>query len=295
MSAIDVRGLRKEFGGRAVLDGVSFRAASGDIMSVIGPSGSGKTTLFRCILGEVPPDDGTILLDGEDATSVPIERRGVGVVYQNYALFPHMTVAQNVGYGLRARGASTADTAARVKEMLELVQLTGKEDRTPRRLSGGEKQRVALARALAVKPRILLLDEAFAALDATTRSEVVYEVRGIVRRAGVTTMLVTHDQEEAFLFARKVLVLNAGRVVTTGPSEEVMAHPDPFLQGFVKMVHFSRSKVEEDASGRRFVTLPAGRRVAIELPNVQPGEEVHIMVKKGPQAESIEVWPDDGR
>jgi ABC-type sulfate/molybdate transport systems ATPase subunit len=156
-------------------------------------------------------------------------------------------------------------------------------------MSGGEKQRVALARALAVEPRVLLLDEAFAALDASTRSSVVHEVRSIIKGLNVTTLLVTHDQEEAFLFARKVLVLNAGKVVTFGPSLQVMQHPDPFIQGFVRMVLFEQAKVEEDGAGL-FVTTQDGARIPLDLPNLAAGEVVHVMVKRGPTGQSIGVW-----
>jgi putative spermidine/putrescine transport system ATP-binding protein len=295
MANLEVEGIRKRFASGEVLQGVTFAIPSGEIVSVIGPSGSGKTTLFRCILGELDPDAGAVRVDGQDVVGSPIESRGVAIVHQNYALFPHMTVEENVAFGLRARGQSRAESLDRVRAMLDLVQLQDKADRHPRGLSGGERQRVALARALAIEPRILLLDEAFAALDATTRSEVVQQVRGIIRSLGLTTLLITHDQEEAFLFARRVLVLNEGRVVVEGPSEEVMAHPDPFIQSFVKMVHFSRSTVEQDARGHTYVQVQGGARLPITLPNVNPGDEVHVMVKRSPQSETIEVWHGDGR
>ena len=294
MSSLEVRGLSKAFGEKPILHDVSFRAPKGDILSVIGPSGCGKTTLFRCILGELPVDAGRVLLEGADVTDVPVQRRGVGIVYQNYALFPHLTVGENVAYGLRARGTERKATLDRMRAALDLVQLATKEDRHPQELSGGERQRVALARALAVEPRVLLLDEAFAALDATTRTEVVHEVRTIIKRVGITTLLITHDQEEAFLFSRHVLVLNAGRVVAQGTPEEVMTHEDPFIQDFVKMVHLSRSKVETDGRGNPVVHVEGGQVIPIHLPGIEPGDQVHVMIKKGPKTESIEVWPDDG-
>ncbi|MFA5861388.1 MAG: ABC transporter ATP-binding protein [Candidatus Thermoplasmatota archaeon] len=294
MPRLEVQGLCKRFEGRNVLDDITFTARPGDVMAVIGPSGCGKTTLFRCILGELEPEEGRILLDGVDVTVRPVEKRGVGIVYQSYALFPHLTVAKNIAYGLQVARVGGPKTQARVKEMLDLVQLAGKSERFPRDLSGGERQRVALARALAVQPRVLLLDEAFAALDPTTRSEVVQQVRDIIKRLHVTTLLITHDQEEAFLFARRVLVLNEGRIVTIGDPDAVMAHPHPFVQGFVKMMLLKRSKVEVDPiTGESFVTLEGGQRLPIHLPRVQAGDEVHVMVKKGPQSQSIEVWPSD--
>ena len=293
MPTIDIQDLKKRFGDQEVLRSVNMVARAGDIVALIGPSGCGKTTLLRCVLGELTPDGGRILIDGEDVTRTPVEKRGVGIVYQSYALFPHMTVAENVGYGLRLRKTPPAQVRDRVREMLELVRLENKEDQYPARLSGGERQRVALARALAVEPRALLLDEAFAALDATTRSQVVQEVRGIIKRLNLTTILITHDQEEAFLFSRHVVVLNDGCVVTAGRPEEVMAHPHPFIQGFVKMALFHRARVELDPDGRQFVTLKDGTRVNINMPGMEAGDEVHVMVKKGGRSERIEVWPGD--
>jgi ABC-type Fe3+/spermidine/putrescine transport system ATPase subunit len=276
MPRLTVQRLRKAFDGKTVIHDVSFDAAPGDIVALIGPSGCGKTTVLRCILGELDCDGGRILVDGKDITHLRPWRRGVGIVYQRYALFPHMTVYENIAYGLRIRGDKEAAIRARVLELLDLVHLNGKEDNFPERLSGGERQRVALARALAVAPRILLLDEAFTALDATTRHRVIEEVRGIVRRLNVTTVLVTHDQEEAFLFANKVVVLNEGRVVVTGPPENVMSHTHPFIQDFVKMAVFHKGTVARDSEGRMFVPLANGNQV---------------MVKKTGDSESIEVWP----
>lgn len=295
MSKLEVVGVRKWFGPREVLRGVSFRAEPGDIVSVIGPSGCGKTTLLRCILGEVQPEGGRILLDGRDVTSVKVWKRGVGIVYQSYALFPHMNVAENVGYGLRIRGAGREETAARVQELLELVHLEGKADQFPEKLSGGERQRVALSRALAVKPRILLLDEAFTALDATTRLKVIQEVRHIIKRLRLTTLLITHDQEEAFMFSRRVVVLNDGVVVVQGDPDVVMAHPHPFIQAFVKMALFERAEVQEDAQGHLFVRLSTGQRIPIETPGVKAGDGVQVMIKKGTETEPqrTEVWPRD--
>jgi ABC-type Fe3+/spermidine/putrescine transport system ATPase subunit len=292
MPTLRVEHLSKSFGQRPVLRDVSFAAAEGDVVSVIGPSGCGKTTLFRCILGELRSDRGGIFLDDREVTRVPVERRGVGIVYQSYALFPHMNVRDNIAYGLRAAKRPKQDLARRVDEMLALVRLEEKSDKHPSAISGGERQRVALARALAVEPRVLLLDEAFAALDATTRSEVLHEVRGIIRQTSVTTLLITHDQEEAFLFSRHVLVLNDGEVVTSGTPEEVMQHDHPFIRDFVQMILLLRSRVELDVVGSTCVMLEGGQRIPISIPGVSPGDPVHVMIKKGPQAQSIEVWPD---
>ncbi len=292
MAKLRLAGIRKAFDGKVVLEDVSIDVPSGEIVAVIGPSGCGKTTLFRCILGELRPEGGSVVVDDLDVTRVPQEKRGVGIVYQGYALFPHMSVRDNVAYGLRMRRAPRREADEKVSEMLDLVQLRHRADAYPGTLSGGEKQRVALARALAVNPRLLLLDEAFTALDATTRSQVVQEVRAIIKRLGVTTLLITHDQEEAFLFSRRVLVLNEGRVVTFDEPERVMRHSHPFVQDFVKMCLIHEAKVETYASGTMFVTAEGGAQIPIQIPGVAPGDVVHVMVKKGP-TQSIEVWPTD--
>lgn len=291
MAKLQVRGIHKRLGGKAVLGGISFDVEPGEIVSLIGPSGSGKTTLLKCILGELAPDGGRVLMDGEDVTHRRVERRRVGVVYQEYALFPHMDVEANIGYGLRVRRVPPEKIAARVAELLELTKLVDKRKKFPHQLSGGEQQRVAVARALAVEPRILLLDEAFTALDATTRTEVMHEVRAIIRRFGLTTLLVTHDQEEAFLFARRVIVLNEGRIVVEGRAEKVMTNAHPFIRDFVKMVMLRRANVQRSRSGERYVELDDGTRIQLKRADVRAGSEVHVMVKKGPQKESVEVWP----
>ncbi|MHB8632478.1 MAG: ABC transporter ATP-binding protein [Thermoplasmatota archaeon] len=291
MARIQVQGLVKRLGSRAVLKGVNLDAPAGDIVALIGPSGCGKTTLLRCILGELRPDRGRIFIDGVDMSRTRVERRGVGVVYQDYALFPHMTVAQNVGYGLQVRKWPAAKAQARIQELLDMVGLTKERDQYPNRLSGGQQQRVALARALAVQPRVLLLDEAFTALDTVTRQELIFQVREIIRRLKVTTIMVTHDQEEAFLFARHVVVLNEGAVVVSGDPEMVMKHPYGFVQDFVKMVLFHRAVVQADPSGRPWVQVQGGARIPLALSGVKPGDEVHVMIKKGPERERVEVWP----
>lgn len=275
-----------------MLSSIDFAAGAGEIVAIIGPSGCGKTTLLRCILGELDVDDGQILIDGTDVSHVKVWKRGVGIVYQRYALFPHMTVAQNIGYGLRVRGDTEETMNARVAELLDLVHLTGKEEMYPERLSGGERQRVAVARALAVEPRILLLDEAFTALDATTRHRVIQEVRTIIRRLKVTTILVTHDQEEAFLFSTRVIVLNEGKVVIDGSPAEVMTHDHPFIKDFVKMALFHRGKVGTDELGKLFVPLAHGGRIPIDIPGIKPGDAVQVMVKKTGESERIEIWPE---
>ncbi|HLF16592.1 MAG TPA: ABC transporter ATP-binding protein [Candidatus Thermoplasmatota archaeon] len=291
MARIQIQGVHARLGGKRVLKGIDLEVPLGGIVAIIGPSGCGKTTLLRAILGEVVPDQGRVLLDGEDVTYVRPERRRVGIVYQDYALFPHMTVYENVAYAMRVRRMGNGAIHRRVGELLDLVRLKHKHGAYPPSLSGGEQQRVALARALAAEPRLLLLDEAFTALDATTRVELVDQVRHIIDRLKLTTILVTHDQEEAFLFARHVVVLNDGKVVIAGPAQEVMKHEHPFVKDFVKMVLFHRAKVQADEHGHRYIQLQGGPRLPVAFNAAAVGDEVHVMVKKGPERETFEVWP----
>ena len=295
MPTLEVRGLKKSFDGHEVLKDVTFGLQDGELAAILGPSGGGKTTLFRCILGELTPQAGKIFIDGQEVGGLPTERRGIGIVYQTFALFPHLSVADNIGYGLRARRFAEDLARIRIAEMIDLVHLEGKENRLPHQLSGGEKQRVALARALCVGPKILLLDEAFGSLDATMRTQVVQEVRSIIRRQKVTTLFITHDQEEAFMFARRMIVLNDGRVVASGSPETMMKHSDEFIQDFMKMVLFAEATVQMSPDGSPYITLDGGAQIPVHIPDVRGGEKVHVMVKKGAEAERIEVWQRDAK
>ena len=216
-------GVSKRFGETVAVDGVRLDIAEGEFFALLGPSGCGKTTLMRLLAGFEAPDDGRILLDGQDIAGLPAHRRPVHMMFQSYALFPHLTAAQNVAFGLK--GLGKAEAAARVAEMLALVRLEGLERRKPDQLSGGEQQRVALARALAPRPRILLLDEPLAALDRKLRDETQLELMALQRRLGLTFMIVTHDQEEAMVVADRMAVMQAGRLAQVGPPREVYERP----------------------------------------------------------------------
>ncbi|MBL8837502.1 MAG: ABC transporter ATP-binding protein [Alphaproteobacteria bacterium] len=217
--------LGKSFGGIAAVDGVGFEVEAGEIFALLGPSGCGKTTLLRLIAGLEVPDSGTIAIDGEDMTGVPAWRRPVNTVFQSYALFPHMTVAQNIAFGLRQDGLARAEIGRRVDEMVALVQLGGLERRRPDQLSGGQRQRVALARSLAKRPKLLLLDEPLAALDRKLREQTRGELVRIQAHTGTAFILVTHDQEEALALARRVAVMRAGRIEQLGPPRAVYDRP----------------------------------------------------------------------
>jgi sulfate/thiosulfate transport system ATP-binding protein len=236
--SIKVEDVALEFGGFAALRGVDLEIRPGELIALLGPSGSGKTTLLRVIAGLQAADRGRVLFDGVDATALSVQERRVGFVFQNYALFKHMNVAGNVGYGLRVRPRKerSAKEAIRTKveELLNFVQLAGLGARYPAQLSGGQRQRVALARALAIEPRVLLLDEPFGALDARVRKDLRRWLRAIHKETGLTTVFVTHDQDEAMDLADRVVVLNEGRIEQVGTPEELYDRPaSPFVISFV--------------------------------------------------------------
>jgi thiamine transport system ATP-binding protein len=230
------RGLVKRYAGHAALDSVTLSLERRGVLAVLGPSGCGKTTLLRVTAGLEPPDAGTILLDGADLGPLPPERRGIGLVFQDYVLFPHLDVAGNVGFGLRMARWPRRAAAERVRDMLDLVGLAGYERRRVQSLSGGEQQRVALARGLAPGPRVLMLDEPLGALDATLRTSLLDEVPRILHAAGATTVYVTHEQEEALAVADRVAVMRAGRIVQAGRPVDLVERPaDAFVAGFLRL------------------------------------------------------------
>jgi putrescine transport system ATP-binding protein len=238
MSVLEIIGACKHFGAVAAVDRVSLAVEAGEFFALLGPSGCGKTTLLRLIAGFETPDDGCIVIDGADVTAVPPYARPVNMMFQSYALFPHLDVAGNIGFGLRQEGMDGRRRAARVEEMLALVQMTSFGKRRPHELSGGQKQRVALARALAKMPKLLLLDEPLAALDRKLREQTRLELTGIQRRVGTTFLVVTHDQEEALGLASRIAVMNHGRLVQIGPPAEIYERPaSRFVAGFVGAVN----------------------------------------------------------
>ena len=227
-------GIVRRFGPVTALAGLDLAVTEGELLTILGPSGSGKTTLLKVVAGFEVPDAGTVLLGGQDVTLAPPRRRDVGMVFQNYALFPHLTVAQNVGFPLEMRRRPRAEIARRVAEALALVELSGYEARLPRQLSGGQQQRVALARAVVFGPSLLLLDEPFGALDRKLREAMQLEVRRLQRRLRLTTLFITHDQEEALILSDRIAVMNAGRIEQVGTPAEVYARPATrFVADFV--------------------------------------------------------------
>jgi len=240
--SIEIRNIRKNFGSFSALNDVSLDVPSGELVALLGPSGCGKTTLLRIIAGLETPDSGNILFHGADATDRQVREREVGFVFQHYALFRHMTVFENVAFGLRVRPKSTrpsdAEIKRRVHELLELVQLDWLADRYPPQLSGGQRQRIALARALAVEPKVLLLDEPFGALDAKVRKELRRWLRRLHDELHITSIFVTHDQEEALEVADRVVVINKGKIEQIGTPQDVYDHPvSPFVYQFLGNVN----------------------------------------------------------
>jgi sulfate transport system ATP-binding protein len=271
VTGIEVHNVSKSFGGVRVLDDVSVHAADGELTALLGPSGSGKTTLLRIVAGLERPDAGRVLFHGDDATDRHARDREVGFVFQHYALFRHMTVFENVAFGLRARPRRArpprAEIEARVAELLALVQLDTLARRYPAELSGGQRQRVALARALAVRPKVLLLDEPFGALDAQVRRELRRWLRRLHDEVRVTSVIVTHDQEEALEVADRVVVMHQGRVEQVGTPDAVYAAPaSPFVYGFLGHVNLFHARVAaDDAQGGGQPTLAFARAHDIEL------------------------------
>jgi sulfate/thiosulfate transport system ATP-binding protein len=258
--SIAVRDLNKRFGATVVCDNLTLDIPSGELVALLGPSGSGKTTLLRIIAGLEVPDSGTVLFEGRDATNTDVRERRVGFVFQHYALFGHMTIFENVAFGLRVRPRATrpgeAQIRKKVMELLKLVQLDWIADRFPHQLSGGQRQRIALARALAVEPEVLLLDEPFGALDARVRKELRRWLRRLHDEMDVTSVFVTHDQEEAMEVADRIVVMNHGRIEQDGPPDEVYDHPaTPFVLQFLGDVNLFHGRLGQPAGQSGDVTF----------------------------------------
>ncbi|MFM9276726.1 ABC transporter ATP-binding protein [Paenibacillus jiagnxiensis] len=250
MSRIHIDDVSRRFGDFTALEQVQLTIEEGEFFSLLGPSGCGKTTLLNMIAGFLDPTTGRILIGDQDVTGLPPYRRGLGIVFQDYALFPHLTVFENVAYGLQIRKQSKQQIKRRVEETLALVQLSSMADRRPHQLSGGQRQRVAIARALAIEPAVLLLDEPLSNLDAKLRKDMQTELRSIQRRAGVTTVMVTHDQEEALSLSDRIGILGQGRLQQVGSPLEVYRQPaNRFVADFIGQVNLFRTSAEPDAVG----------------------------------------------
>ncbi|MHA6193611.1 ABC transporter ATP-binding protein [Pseudomonas wadenswilerensis] len=259
MSFVSIQNLEKTYAGSPVFKDINFTIARGEFITLLGPSGCGKSTLLRCIAGLTPVDSGQILLDGHDLVPQSPQKRGIGMVFQSYALFPNMTVAQNVAFGLRMQKVTGQDSQVRVDEALRMVELQDFAARYPHQLSGGQCQRVALARSLVTRPRLLLLDEPLSALDARIRKHLREQIRSIQRELGLTTVFVTHDQEEALTMSDRIFLMNQGKIVQSGDAETLYTAPvDAFAAGFI-----GNYNLLDAESASRLLERPIHSRLAI--------------------------------
>jgi len=280
MSFLELRGLTKRYDSVVAVHEFHLDVERGEFVSLLGPSGCGKTTMLQMVAGFVAPTAGSIRLDGRDITQMKPSRRGLGIVFQSYALFPHMTVADNVGFGLQMRGVSRADRRQRVEETLALVHLQQFAQRYPRELSGGQRQRVALARALVIKPPVLLLDEPLGALDAKLRHDMQIELRALQHHIGVTTIMVTHDQEEAMTLSDRVVLMNQGRIEQIGRPYEMYEQPNGrFASTFLGKANLFQGQREGAAAPVRVgsVALPAGDGATGEVDYVVRPEKLRFV------------------
>ncbi|MEW6262441.1 MAG: ABC transporter ATP-binding protein [Thermodesulfobacteriota bacterium] len=281
MAVIEVLNLVKRYGAFAAVDDVSLKAPSGEFLSLLGPSGCGKTTTLRMIAGLIEPDRGDVYIGGERVNDKPIHKRNLGMVFQSYALFPHLTVGQNVGFGLKMRGLSKADIAAKVDWALALVRLPDVAGRYPHQLSGGQQQRIALARAVAVQPAVLLLDEPLSNLDAKLRDQMRVEIKQLQEKLGITTIYVTHDQAEALTMSDQVVILHRGRIEQAGRPRQVYESPGtPFVADFLGRSNFFVGRVAALGDGQAEVVTAKGLKLIVETtPALVQGAEVCLAVR----------------
>ncbi len=289
MAYLDLINLRKSFGPMVAVNNFTLNIAKGEFVSFLGPSGCGKTTTMRMIAGFEQPDQGAIQLDGADLTRVPANKRKVGMVFQSYALFPHLSVSDNITFGMSLAGASKAEMAKRANELLDLIQLPTLGSRYPHQLSGGQQQRVALARAIAIQPRVLLLDEPLSALDAKIRDELRNEIRRIQLALGITAIYVTHDQSEALALSDRVVVMNAGNIEQVGTPFEVYNHPSSaFVSGFVG----TQSVLQAVAGSEPTLITVSGAPVRLDraLNGKRQGDQVQLRLRP----EQVAIGARDG-
>ncbi len=256
MAILKVKNLSKNFGKVKAVQEVSFEATEGRVLSLLGPSGCGKTTMLRCIAGFENPDRGEIYLDDRKITSIPPEKRGIGMVFQNYALWPHMTVYGNLAFGLQIRKISKDEITKKIKKVLGMVQLEGYENRYPRQMSGGQQQRIAMARALVFEPGIMLLDEPLSNLDAQLREEMRFEFIELQKKLGITAIYVTHDQAEALVISDKILILDQGKMIQFGTPKEIYSNPkNKFVAGFIAVTSFINGRIDSFTEEKKKVIV----------------------------------------
>jgi ABC-type Fe3+/spermidine/putrescine transport system ATPase subunit len=287
---IELRDVTKRYGDLVANDHITLQIRTGELMTLLGPSGCGKTTALRCITGHNIPDGGEVWIDGQNVTDVPTHRRELGMVFQNFALFPHMTVADNVGFPLMIRRLEKAERRERVLEALRLIRMAEYADHYPRQLSGGQQQRVGLARALVYRPKVLLLDEPLSNLDAKLREEMRFEIRDLIDRLGITAVYVTHDQAEALALSDRVAVMHRGRIEQVGMPDEIYDRPaSRFVADFIGLSDFIAGTVSElYADQRRAVVTAQGLDIAVPAtPEMSPGQRVLLFIRPN----NVELLP----
>jgi iron(III) transport system ATP-binding protein len=290
MPGLRLTDLSKRFGKTVGVQRLSLEILDGELLTLLGPSGCGKTTTLRCVAGLLTPDSGEIYLGEERITDLPPERRGIGLVFQNYALWPHMTVYGNLAFGLQLKGVPKQDRTKKIGDALATVRLSGLEERYPRQLSGGQQQRIALARALVLEPRLLLLDEPLSNLDAQLREEMRFEIRELQHRLGVTTVYVTHDQSEALALSDRIAVLHEGSLVQVGPPHEIYSRPENrFVAGFIGLTSFLEGAFVKPEEPEEFALVKLGESLKVRVLAGEPkiGEKVTLAVRP----EHIRMYP----
>jgi putative spermidine/putrescine transport system ATP-binding protein len=288
--ALSLAGIHKAYGATAAVQDLYLEAKAGELVALLGPSGCGKTTTLRMVAGFEHPDAGSIHIGGAEITHLPPHKRNLGMVFQNYSLFPHRNVAENIGFGLRMAGVNRAERESRIADMLDLVRLPGRGGMYPSQLSGGQQQRVALARSLIVNPKVLLLDEPLGALDKSLRESMQFEIRAMQQRLGITTLLVTHDQEEALSMADKVAVMSSGRILQIGAPNDIYDRPTSrFVAEFLGASNIFEGKAS--ATGKALVLPGRGRDIAVPLEKpASPGGLLMLSVRP----ERMRLGPTEG-
>jgi ABC-type Fe3+/spermidine/putrescine transport system ATPase subunit len=287
---IELRDVTKIYGAILANDHIDLGIRRGELMTLLGPSGCGKTTALRCITGHNIPDEGRVFIDGKDVTDMPTYKRELGMVFQNFALFPHMTVFDNVGFPLMIRRVDRTERQERVMEALRLIRMEGYERHYPRQISGGQQQRVGLARALVYRPKVLLLDEPLSNLDAKLREEMRFEIRELVDRLGITAVYVTHDQAEALALSDRVAVMNKGRIEQIGTPDEIYDSPrSRFVADFIGLSDFIEARITAVHPEQKTATVEAsGLNISIDAtPEMSPGQEVLFFIRPN----NVELLP----
>lgn len=291
MARVELREVVKQYDQTVAVAGVSQTIEDGEFFSLLGPSGCGKTTTLRMIAGFVEPTAGSIWFDGQDVTQLPAHKRETGMVFQHYALFPHRTVFENVAFGLRMRRVPKDEIRRRVAEALALVELSGLEDRYPRQLSGGQQQRVALARALVIEPKVLLLDEPLGALDKKLREHMQFELRRLQEKVGITTIYVTHDQEEALTLSDRIAVMKDGRIVQVAPPDEIYKRPATrFVADFIGTSNFLTGRVRAATADTVEVETEQGWRIVAAVPRPGIRYETNAVVSVSVRPENVGLY-----